>query len=172
MKRPRTTKTSKMAAASGWMMRFGRRQRRPIFVFVGIVALMGLIAGASVALARVPVSGSPLGILAASVSALFLVALGTRLVLWWRYRPVELTPAERRQLPTMTVVIPAFNEGPMVRRSIESVLTSRYPVDRLQVIVVNDGSSDDTGAHIDAVADLHPDRVTAIHLPKNRGKRH
>ena len=69
-------------------------------------------------------------------------------------------------------MIPAFNEGENVARTIESVLASDYPTHRLSVIVANDGSTDDTGTFIDRVARRFPDRVTAIHLPRNQGKRH
>lgn len=96
--------------------------------------------------------------------------VGTWVVLWFGYKT---TPApEAADLPPLTVVIPAFNEGPPVRLSIQSVLNSAYPAERLTVIVVNDGSSDDTAAHIDEMAQRFPDRVRAVHLPGNRGKRH
>ncbi len=98
-------------------------------------------------------------------------ALLTRLALWWRYRPTELNDDQLGDLPRLAVVIPAFNEGAMVRQAIASALASGYPRDRLEVIVVDDGSTDDTGWHIDRAARLD-DRVTAVHLPRNRGKRH
>jgi peptidoglycan/xylan/chitin deacetylase (PgdA/CDA1 family) len=47
----------------------------------------------------------------------------------------------RGPLPPVTAVIPAFNEGAVVTRTIDSVLASDVPVD---VVVVDDGSSDDT----------------------------
>jgi len=94
---------------------------------------------------------------------------GLRVLLWLGYRPVRAP--EIADLPPLTVVIPAYNEGPHVRRSIDSALRSDYPADLLSVIVVNDGSKDDTGEHIDAMARQHP-RVRAIHLPANAGKRH
>ncbi len=100
------------------------------------------------------------------------LVLVTRLALWWRYRPMTATAAELQDLPTLTVVIPAFNEGAAVRRAIGSVLASRYPQDRLRLIVVNDGSTDDTGAHVDACAAEAGGRVEVVHLPRNRGKRH
>ncbi|MEC9072463.1 MAG: glycosyltransferase, partial [Myxococcota bacterium] len=106
------------------------------------------------------------------VLALVLVAWSSRVILWWRYDPMEPTPEELSDLPTLTVVIPAFNEGVGVARAIESVLESDYPQERLHVIAVNDGSTDDTGAHIDRLATRWPQRVTAIHLPRNQGKRH
>ncbi|MCA9514530.1 MAG: glycosyltransferase family 2 protein [Myxococcales bacterium] len=95
---------------------------------------------------------------------------GVRALLWLFYRP-RVAPAGA-ELPRLTVVIPAYNEGPRVRRAVTSVLASDYPRDRLRVIAVNDGSKDDTGAHLDAVAREHGDRVNVVHLAANRGKRH
>ncbi len=101
----------------------------------------------------------------------FLITIGIRIGLWLAYRP-----APRDQTPTLTVVVPAYNEGPGVRQTIESLLASDYPRDRLRVIAVNDGSKDDTGIALDRTrADLlarGDDRLTVIHLPKNMGKRH
>jgi hyaluronan synthase len=87
-----------------------------------------------------------------------------------RYRPV---PAQERDadLPTVTVVVPAFNEGPMVRVALASALGSDYPIDKLHVVAVDDGSTDDTWEHIARVASAFPDRVTAIRQRKNGGKR-
>ena len=135
---------------------------------------LGLVFGTCVALSLAfnqPGVWGPFQSLGAIATALFSVALVVRLLLWWRYRPLNLTSAEREQLPSLTVVIPAFNEGVTVRRAIESVLASSYPETALKVIVINDGSRDDTGEHIDAVARNHPDRVQAIHLAQNQGKR-
>ncbi|HEX9100848.1 MAG TPA: glycosyltransferase, partial [Polyangia bacterium] len=53
-----------------------------------------------------------------------------------RFRP-------RGPLPPVTAVIPAFNEGAVITRTIDSVLASDVPV---EVLVVDDGSSDDTAA--------------------------
>jgi hyaluronan synthase len=107
-----------------------------------------------------------------SMSGIILLVFGLRIVLWLRYRPLELPADDSLVLPTLTVVIPAFNEGPMVGHTIESILCSDYPADKLRVIVVNDGSHDDTGASIDLAAARHPEQVIALHLPENRGKRH
>jgi len=59
-------------------------------------------------------------------------------LLWMRYRPFKAP--DEVQWPKVTVVIPAFNEGPMVGKSIRSVAACRYPKDKLEVIVVDDGS--------------------------------
>ena len=44
--------------------------------------------------------------------------------------------------PLVSVVVPAFNEEKVICRTIESLLASDYP--KLEIIVVDDGSTDDT----------------------------
>ncbi len=95
--------------------------------------------------------------------------LAFRTFLWLLYRPFPAAPFDAA--PTLTVIIPAYNEGPMVAQSIDSVAASRYPAGRLEILVVDDGSKDDTWKHIQAAAARHPDLVTAIQFPMNRGKR-
>jgi hyaluronan synthase len=59
----------------------------------------------------------------------------------------------------------------MVRVALLSALASDYPEDELEVIAVDDGSTDDTWQHIAAVAAENPGRVKAVRLVHNRGKR-
>jgi hyaluronan synthase len=102
-------------------------------------------------------------------AAMGMLMLLLRTLLWFRYRTPPL--AAMADAPMLTVIIPAYNEGEMVARSIESVIAARYPRERLEVFVVDDGSSDDTWQHIRRVADRHPDLVTALRFASNRGKR-
>lgn len=66
----------------------------------------------------------------------------------------------------LSVVIPVFNEVGTVRRIVERVCETGLP---LEIILVDDGSSDGTGDSLLALADEY-DEVTAISHPKNRGK--
>jgi hyaluronan synthase len=92
-----------------------------------------------------------------------------RTCFWLRYRPVPaLAPIEA---PFLTVIIPAYNEGQMVARSIDSAATAHYPNERLEIFVVDDGSTDDTWEHIQLAAARHPNLVTALRFPRNSGKR-
>jgi hyaluronan synthase len=95
--------------------------------------------------------------------------LGFRTVLWLRYRP--FLSCSYAAAPSLTVVIPAYNEGAMVMQSVESVLKASYPAGRLEIIVVDDGSTDDTWSYIRRVASRYPRRITALRLAKNQGKR-
>lgn len=98
-----------------------------------------------------------------------LVLLVFRTVLWLRYRPFPC--ADPAHAPTLTVIIPAFNEGRMVEKSIDSVAAAHYPRERLQIIVIDDGSKDDTWRYIQRAAGRHSGLVTAIQFERNRGKR-
>lgn len=60
----------------------------------------------------------------------------------------------------ISVIIPAYNIEKDLPRCLESVLAQAYP--NLEVLLVNDGSSDGTGAVIDAFADKDR-RIKAIH---------
>jgi cellulose synthase/poly-beta-1,6-N-acetylglucosamine synthase-like glycosyltransferase/peptidoglycan/xylan/chitin deacetylase (PgdA/CDA1 family) len=68
--------------------------------------------------------------------------------------------------PTVTVVIPAYNEGVVVCNTVQSVLESSYP--NLEIMVVDDGSTDDTFIRLQEKYAAHP-QVTLIHK-ENGGK--
>jgi hyaluronan synthase len=98
-----------------------------------------------------------------------MVLLIFRTAVWMGYRPFpDATPDTA---PPLTVIIPAYNEGAMVLKSIESVVHAHYPPDRLEIYVVDDGSRDDTWTYIEQAATKWPDLVHAIRFPKNKGKR-
>ena len=68
--------------------------------------------------------------------------------------------------PPVTVIVPAYNEEPVILRTVESVLASDYT--NMQVIVVDDGSSDNTFAVV-AEAYGNDPRIRLIRQ-ENRGK--
>jgi hyaluronan synthase len=86
-----------------------------------------------------------------------------------RYRSIASYDDSR--LPMITLIVPAYNEGANVRVALESAVASDYPADRLEILAIDDGSTDDTFAHIEAAARQSPGRITAIRMPKNGGKR-
>lgn len=72
-----------------------------------------------------------------------------------------LPPVYRAQWPTVSLVIPARDEGATVRRALEARLSEGYP--SLEVVLVDDRSTDDTGAQARAVAAADP-RVTVTRV--------
>jgi hyaluronan synthase len=112
--------------------------------------------------------GSPLMALGASFTLAYLAFQLVRTVLWLRYKPYALPPGP---LPKVTVIIPAYNEGAMVEKSIYAAVASDYPADLLEIICIDDGSKDDTWTYIDRARRCYPKLIKAIRFPKNRGKK-
>jgi hyaluronan synthase len=92
----------------------------------------------------------------------------TRFLFSLFYHPAPIT--EDQPEPTVAVVMPAFNEEDAVAGSIRALLTVDYPREKLEVVVVNDGSTDATAREIESVAAGNP-MVRVIAFPENRGKR-
>ncbi|MEA2464087.1 MAG: hypothetical protein QOJ98_1834 [Acidobacteriota bacterium] len=65
----------------------------------------------------------------------------------------------------VTTIIPVFNRAAMLREAVGSVLAQTYRP--IEIIVIDDGSTDDTGAVAEALASGHPE-VRVIHQA-NRG---
>jgi hyaluronan synthase len=101
--------------------------------------------------------------------AMGLLLMLVRTVFWLRYQP--FAAASLHDAPRLTVVIPAYNEGAMVEQAIASVASALYPAERLEIIAVDDGSTDDTWRYMRRAARRFPGRVTTLRLHKNRGKR-
>lgn len=70
-------------------------------------------------------------------------------------------------LPRVAVVVPAWNEGQVIGRSIDRLMTLEYPADALRVYVVDDASTDDTPEVVRERSARYPGRV--FHLRRERG---
>ena len=100
-----------------------------------------------------------------------LVLLGFQLlrtILWACYKP---HPLAEGPLPSLTVIIPAYNEGAMVEKAIYSVAAADYPTERLEIICIDDGSRDNTWLYIQRAQKRYPHLVKALRFPENRGKK-
>lgn len=109
-------------------------------------------------------------LLALVLGVLRLIAIGSLAGLQ-RFVPRFARPRYGRRaedaefLPLVSVVIPAYNEGRVIARTVRSVLQQAYP--QFELIVVDDGSSDDTADVARAAVD--DPRVRVIRQP-NGGK--
>jgi cellulose synthase/poly-beta-1,6-N-acetylglucosamine synthase-like glycosyltransferase len=78
---------------------------------------------------------------------------------------IHRTVKKQPTWPQVSLLIPAYNEARVMARKIENSLALDYPRDRIEIVVVSDGSSDKTVEIARASGGV---RVLA--LPKNRGK--
>ncbi len=107
--------------------------------------------------------------------AVFFVAISIIEFLWRLYLVCKYKPMPSltdNKLLSCSVVVPAFNEGKQVYMTLKSLAGSDYPSGKLQIIAVDDGSTDDTWEWISKAKQELGRTVTAIKLSRNKGKRH
>jgi hyaluronan synthase len=92
------------------------------------------------------------------------------LFLYFKYKPIASVSDE--ELPTCTVIVPAYNEGKQVWATLKSLAKSDYPEHKLQLLAIDDGSKDNTWHWMQEAKKVLGDRVTILQQPKNMGKRH
>jgi hyaluronan synthase len=80
------------------------------------------------------------------------------------------TPRDAGIEPHVAIVMPGFNEEGAIARSLRSLLQLDYPAGKLEIVAVDDGSTDGTLAAMESVA-AWDTRVQVISFPRNRGKR-
>lgn len=81
------------------------------------------------------------------VSLWTLTALVISVLTFLKYKQIEpilLADASTKTLPSLTVIVPARNEASAIARCLRGLLTQNYP--SLEIIIVNDGSQDDTAS--------------------------
>ncbi len=77
--------------------------------------------------------------------------------------------AHGRLVDSMSLFVPMLNEESNIDRVVQSSLTAVEAVARVgEVIIVNDGSSDQTGVIADRLASAHA-HVRVVHHVQNRG---
>lgn len=72
------------------------------------------------------------------------------------------------EYPPVTIIVPCHNEGRDIKDTVEYLLASTYP--HFDILLVDDGSADETHQILDALAAQHPEVVRVIHFAKNQGK--
>lgn len=94
-------------------------------------------------------------------------------VLWilGRSRRSVTTFPQTPPLPTMTVVVPTYNEISNIVPRLENIASCDYPEGRLAVIVVDSASVDGTADAADRFAEAHPHaNITVLREDKRAGK--
>lgn len=72
--------------------------------------------------------------------------------------------------PSLSVFFPAYNDaGTIASLVISAVQVAGSLTSDFEVIVINDGSQDDTPRILDELARVYPDHVRIVHHQKNRG---
>ncbi|HJT45802.1 MAG TPA: glycosyltransferase, partial [Chthoniobacterales bacterium] len=99
------------------------------------------------------------------IVATALVVVRTLIVIWLAYR-FRVLPSGEVSMP-VSVIMAAYNEGKVIAGTLRSILATDYRGE-LEVIVVDDGSRDDTSAEVQRIADA--DRRVRLVQQENHGK--
>ena len=82
----------------------------------------------------------------------------------------RLAPLPDEELPSITVIVPCHNEERVIGHTIKALLALDYPPEKLELLIVNDGSTDRTAA---IVLEFKEPQVRLLTVPKEfaaRGK--
>ena len=99
-----------------------------------------------------------------------IIFIGYILYCYSKYKPIE--SVSDQELPTCTVIVPAYNEGKLVLDTLRSLVANHYPKEKLQIFAIDDGSKDDTWQWMLEAKKQLGDRIDIYQQPKNMGKRH
>jgi len=87
-------------------------------------------------------------------------------LLLWAFRRKPATPSGG-YIPSVSVIIAAYNEEAGIVETVETILASRYPPEALDVIVVSDASTDRTDEWVRRIANS---RVQLLRQPVRSGQ--
>lgn len=153
------------------------RLREFAILLLGALLVFTAGAGAWLLLRRMPAPPSGiLPLLGVTLLLAFLILLLARyaLLAWLGYlqhveaRLREGTVALPDELAPVTLIVPAYNEGPVIEAALQSLLQLDYPA--YEILVVDDGSTDDTAARVAAMEGRYGDVTVRLVRRANGGK--
>ena len=72
----------------------------------------------------------------------------------------------------ISVIIPAFNEEKYIRECLDSIVKQTIGIDHIEVIIIDDASTDNSLQYILYYKQLYPDSIRVIPLKENGGQAH
>lgn len=69
---------------------------------------------------------------------------------------------DMKRFPLVSIIIPAHNEEKVIEETVKAMLSLDYPHDKLEIIVVNDNSNDDTANILNSLQDQYSNRNLKI----------
>jgi glycosyltransferase involved in cell wall biosynthesis len=81
-------------------------------------------------------------------------------------RPVRKAEIE----PPVSLLIAAYNEAEVIQAKVRNSLALDYPVDKLEIVIASDGSTDATARIVRSTESEGKGRVRLLEFPVNRGK--
>ncbi|RKD23627.1 Glycosyltransferase, catalytic subunit of cellulose synthase and poly-beta-1,6-N-acetylglucosamine synthase [Caminicella sporogenes DSM 14501] len=104
---------------------------------------------------------------------IFLTFSGYRFYMTFLNKKIDILK-EMKEFPSVSILIPAHNEEKVIDKTIRAMLSLNYPEDKLEVIVINDNSSDNTGKILEELKKSYSNRnlkiITTDKITGGKGK--
>lgn len=75
-----------------------------------------------------------------------------------------------KRFPKVSIIVPAWNEEKTIARTIQTLINLDYPKDKIEIIIVNDGSTDRTAAVVKQFIAKYKNRDIKLYSKENGGK--
>ena len=73
-------------------------------------------------------------------------------------------------IPEISVIIPCYNSAPYIRNCLDSILNQTIGLWRMQLILVNDASTDETLDILSEYESRFPEQILLLSLSENQGQ--
>jgi poly-beta-1,6-N-acetyl-D-glucosamine synthase len=103
-----------------------------------------------------------------AVATIAYTYLGYALWLWWRSRWAPRPVRRGTVKPAVSAVMVVRNEEAVIGRKLDNLLTLDYPTEKMEVVVVSDGSNDGTAVILGSYRGNA--RVKTVIKPESQGK--
>ena len=91
------------------------------------------------------------------------------LISFFEKKPAKKSTKRPAHFPTVSMVVPCWNEGKTLAGTIESLLSLDYPKDKLEILIVDDGSTDNTRAIAESFVTESIGAVRVHYMQKENG---
>lgn len=92
-------------------------------------------------------------------------------IIWLHYLFEEEKPLKKlKEFPKITLAIPAFNEEKTIAKTINSIIAADYPSDKKEIIIINDGSKDNTAKTVEELIEKNSEHKIILINKENGGK--
>ncbi len=86
-----------------------------------------------------------------------------------RNKHLNFAETEAQDLPMISILVAAFNEEEIIAEKIESIYQSNYDINKFELFIGSDNSTDKTNQIVQSFADKHPN-LTFVSYSERRGK--
>ena len=102
-----------------------------------------------------------------SLAVIAYVYIGYPVLAWLLARLFGREPSQRDITPSVSLLLPAYNEEAYIEEKLRNCLALDYPSDRLEIVVASDGSTDRTNAIVQRFASRGVKLLAMEHLGKS-----